>query len=159
MWAAHMPCLEAMRLLLDRPSSELAFDNAGDCSVLVAAAEYTRHCGYGIGDDGLPKRPCAPLLLQLRRVTVDASQPSDAQLAAHMTIVMVELWRAGMFDDDQPDDARDECVCLLMELGARCGVCDSTPVMARIIREVFAMKRVPQLINEAVVGLAAVRQQ
>ncbi|KAG1677355.1 hypothetical protein FOA52_010734 [Chlamydomonas sp. UWO 241] len=66
--------------------------------------------------------------------------------------------RAGLFGADQPDDARDECVRLLLELGAQCGVCADTPVVSRIIREVFTMDRVPQLLNEAVLGVAFARQ-
>jgi hypothetical protein len=66
-----------------------------------------------------------------------------------------------MFRHDQPDYVRDECLCL-MELGARVpgvpGLClRSSPVVSRIIQERFLLARVPQLINEAVVGLAVMR--
>ncbi|KAG1658990.1 hypothetical protein FOA52_008692 [Chlamydomonas sp. UWO 241] len=37
-----------------------------------------------------------------------------------------------LFDDDQPDDARDECVRLLLEHGAH-GFNNNSPVMWRII--------------------------
>ncbi|KAG1655174.1 hypothetical protein FOA52_005792 [Chlamydomonas sp. UWO 241] len=63
-----------------------------------------------------------------------------------------------VFDDDQPDDARDECIRLLLEHGAR-GLNNNSTVMWRIIREYALMARVPQLINEAVVGLAISQQQ
>ncbi|KAG1656347.1 hypothetical protein FOA52_011491 [Chlamydomonas sp. UWO 241] len=63
-----------------------------------------------------------------------------------------------LFDDDQPDDARDECICLLLEDGAR-GFDSDSPVMWRIMCELVQLARVPQLINEAVVGLAISKQQ
>ncbi|KAG1677367.1 hypothetical protein FOA52_010746 [Chlamydomonas sp. UWO 241] len=144
MLAAWRGDFEAMRLLLKRPSSDsvamLAFDSAANYSALVAAAISELYCGYGPGVGGVPKRPFAPLLLLLRRVAVHPSQPSDDQVA-HMSRVVVELcWvveeeGTGLFDDDQPDDAGGECVRLLLELGAQCGVCANTPVVSRIIRE------------------------
>jgi hypothetical protein len=62
-----------------------------------------------------------------------------------------------LFDDNQPDAARDECIHLLLEHGAEV-VRAYSPVMKRI-RECFAMARVPQRINEAVVGMAIARGQ
>ncbi|KAG1674956.1 hypothetical protein FOA52_014751 [Chlamydomonas sp. UWO 241] len=66
-----------------------------------------------------------------------------------------------MFGSDRLDDARDECVRLLLESGA-----DSfqvplawRPVVSRIIREHAQLAREPQLLNEAVVGAAIARQQ
>jgi hypothetical protein len=69
--------------------------------------------------------------------------------------------RVNLFDDDQPDDTRDECIRLLLlelERGARAAL-PGSPVISRIIREYALMARVPQLLNEAVLGVAIARQQ
>jgi hypothetical protein len=64
-----------------------------------------------------------------------------------------------MFGSDQPDDARDECVRLLIERGARGYYYESkSPVISRIFREALALARVPQLLNEAVLGVAFAQQ-
>jgi hypothetical protein len=102
-------------------------------------------------------RSCAPLLLLLRRVA--ESQPNDAQ-QAHVSKAM-EALRNGplsqeLFEDDQPDGVRDNSVRLLLELGAPY---TNSPCESRIIRECLALARVPQLINEAVVGMAVARGQ
>ncbi|KAG1678731.1 hypothetical protein FOA52_012770 [Chlamydomonas sp. UWO 241] len=106
----------------------------------------------------VPKRSCAPLLLLLSRVAVQP-QPSDAAEQAHMSKVMEALCQGPgskqMFDDDQPDDDRDECVRVLIACGARILL---SPVVSRIIRELCSnddaqMARVPRLINKAVVGI------
>ncbi|KAG1680817.1 hypothetical protein FOA52_008150 [Chlamydomonas sp. UWO 241] len=161
MLASENGHVNAMRLLLDHPSADLAammaFDNVHGNSALTAAA------GFAAGrytSTPAPTRSCTPLLLLLRRITVQP-QPSDAQ-QAHMTKVMEVLCRGQrsteMFDEDQPDDIRDMCICLLLEQGAR-GFDSNSPVMSRIIRESFALARLPQLINEAVLGIAAAQQQ
>jgi hypothetical protein len=62
-----------------------------------------------------------------------------------------------MFGDDQPDDACDECIRLPLERGARAE--SDSPVVWRIICEYAQLARVPQLLNEAVVGVAIARQQ
>ncbi|KAG1655617.1 hypothetical protein FOA52_007265 [Chlamydomonas sp. UWO 241] len=91
-------------------------------------------------------RSCADLRMMLGLV---AEQPQllNARGAPCMSRVMEVLMsgpRSGaLFDDDQPDDARDECVRLLLEFGAhmvpaRC----NSPVMLRIIRKRFALARV-----------------
>ncbi|KAG1677358.1 hypothetical protein FOA52_010737 [Chlamydomonas sp. UWO 241] len=172
MFAAKYGHMAAIRLLLDHPSADVAaMLSAIDIYELTAfmlsvMMRYARCGGYYCDD---PERSFAPLLLLLRRVAVDPPQLSGDQVA-HMSRVIVELClvpeedegqeegRAGLFDDDQPDDARDECVRLLLELGAQCGVIADTPVVSRIIREVFTMARVPQLLNEAVLGVAIARQ-
>jgi hypothetical protein len=161
------------RLLLDHPSVDpeamMALRNTDGTSVFVAAAEIAA------GIFTVPPS-CKPLLFLLRRVAVEP-QPPDAQ-QAHMTQIMealcqdiqvedgeeddedeqhVEHFRS-LFDDDQPDAARDECIHLLLEHGAEVFLA-SSPVMKRIIRECFAMARVPQRINEAVVGMAIARGQ
>ncbi|KAG1667350.1 hypothetical protein FOA52_001408 [Chlamydomonas sp. UWO 241] len=117
-----------------------------------------------------PTRSCAPLLLLLRRFAVEP-QSSDAQ-EAHMSRVMEVLCqeveeeqeeegegRMKLFDDDHPNDARDECIRLLLERGAAIFevplIC--RPVVARIIRERAQLARVPQLLNEAVLGVAIAR--
>ncbi|KAG1674690.1 hypothetical protein FOA52_007214 [Chlamydomonas sp. UWO 241] len=164
--ALSMPALgghvHAMRLLLDHPDTDPAAmlavrDNHG-CSVLVAAAQFAAK-----SNDCCPGHRCAPLLFLLRRVAADP-QPSDAQ-RAHTTRVMEALcWvydedkqgemdngdeedergekKLSLFDDDQPDDVRDECIRLLLEHGAF-AVPYTSPVMSRIICKVFAMARVP----------------
>lgn len=63
-----------------------------------------------------------------------------------------ELHFHSLFDDDQPNNAHDECIRLLLENGA-----DASPVMKRIIREALQMVHVPQLLNEAVLGVALAR--
>jgi hypothetical protein len=66
--------------------------------------------------------------------------------------------RAALLCDDQPDDARDECIRLVqepLEFGAEgFDMADDIPVVKRIIPECAAMARVPQLLNEAVLGVA-----
>jgi hypothetical protein len=115
----------------------------------------------GDDDDDIKEPPsCAPLLFLLRRVAVQP-QPCDAQ-EAHMSRVMETLMegpRSGaLFDDDLPDDARDESLRLLLEFGAR-GFDFNRPCVLRIVRELAALARVPQLLNEAVVGVAVVLLQ
>ncbi|KAG1655176.1 hypothetical protein FOA52_005794 [Chlamydomonas sp. UWO 241] len=170
--------VDAVRLLHDHPSADpaaiLAFDGTHEVSALIMAAQFAADSSPY--DGHAPTRPFAPLLLLLRRIPVEP-QPSDAH-QAHMTRVVEVLSRARyveddeadeqdeeqaphavtLFDDDQPDDARDECVRLLLEHGAR-GFTNNSPVMWRIIREYALMARVSQLINEAVVGLASSQQQ
>jgi hypothetical protein len=170
--------VDAMRLLLDHPSANppamLAFDSTHGKSAFIAAAKFAAESPPY--DGHAPTHPCAPLLLLLRRIAVEP-QPSDAQ-QAHMTKVMEALCQdilvdeeeddededeheerfKSLFDDDQPDDARDESIHLLIEHGAD-AVRATSPVMKRIIREHALMARVPQRINEAVLGIAIARQQ
>ncbi|KAG1674685.1 hypothetical protein FOA52_007209 [Chlamydomonas sp. UWO 241] len=171
--------VDAMRLLLDHPSADPAAMmevRSNRRSALVATAEFAAD-----GNDGCPGHRCAPLLFLLRRLAADP-QPSDAQ-RAHMNEVMEVLCmvsnedeesemddndedgegekgekKLALFDDDQPDDVRDESIRLLLEHGAS-AVPYNSPVMSRIIREVFAMARVPQRLNEAVLGVAIARQE
>ncbi|KAG1676527.1 hypothetical protein FOA52_000070 [Chlamydomonas sp. UWO 241] len=104
------------------------------------------------------------------RLVVDGERPGADQ-QAHMTKVIEALCqvededededeRVSQLDDYQPDDARDECVRPLIKLGADIfnPILRHT-VIARIVREVFAMARVPQLLNEAVLGVALAREQ
>jgi hypothetical protein len=169
--AADTGQCEAMRLLLDHPSADpaamMAVRSTAGISALIAAAAFAVHADP-------PTRSCAPLLLLLRRVAVES--PCDAQ-KAHMTEVMEVMCQdqqlendeedgqeveegEGLFDDDRPDDARDECVRILLERGAAIFevplVC--RPVVSRIIQEGMQLARVPQLVNEAIVGLAVARQ-
>ncbi|KAG1657862.1 hypothetical protein FOA52_014619 [Chlamydomonas sp. UWO 241] len=58
---------------------------------------------------------------------------------------------------NQPDDARDECVWLLLALGAE--DLTNTSVVKRVIRESCALRGVPRIINEAIVGLVAARKR
>jgi ankyrin repeat protein len=164
MAAAMYGHVDALRLLLDHPSAdasammELSFGVEGTTALVCAA----RFAAQALDEsDPVLRSRCAPLLFLLRRIAVQP-QPSDAQ-QAHMTKVMEALCQGPrsneLFDVDQPEDARDECVHLLMEYGAqmvpaRC----SSPVFKRIIRECFAQARVPQRINEAVLGMAIARQ-
>jgi hypothetical protein len=168
--AASEGHVDAMRVLLDHPSADaaamLAFRTPGGASALTVTASFAACSSPG-------NSSCEPLLLLLRRVAADP-HPSDAQ-HAHMTKVMEALCQdvlvedegeeegeedeervRSVFDDDQPDASRDECVHLLLEHGAD-AVCATSPVMKRIIRECFALARVPQRINEAVVGIAIAR--
>jgi hypothetical protein len=157
--AAFNGHVDALRLLLDHPSADaaamVAVRNTEDGSALIAAA------GFAAGQPADPPTcPCTPLLFLLRRVAVE-SQPSDAH-KAHMTKVMEVLCHGPrsneMFGSDRPDDARDECICLLLERGAR-GYDSNSPVISRIIQECVQLARVPQLLNEAVVGVAIAREQ
>ncbi|KAG1669572.1 hypothetical protein FOA52_006345 [Chlamydomonas sp. UWO 241] len=70
--------------------------------------------------------------------------------------------RAGLgvllLGDNHPDDARDEVIRLLLELGAG-GYDASIPVVKRVMQELAQSARVPQLLNEAVVGVAIARRQ
>jgi hypothetical protein len=141
------PAVEVLRLLLEHPSADPAAMlgaavGRGTTAVMAAAA-------FAVGLS--PARSCAPLLFVLRRVAVE-SQPSDDQ-QAHMTNVMGLLCQGPyprseeMFGTDQPDDARDECVRLLLERGSSV-VRATSPVISRIIREYAQLERVPQLLNE-----------
>jgi ankyrin repeat protein len=164
--AARNGHMESMRLLLDHPSADpaamMASRSTSGTSALTAAARFAAGRSTYCSCSRAPARSCAALLLLLRRVAMEP-QPSDAQKAHMNEVVEVLCHTQGprsqeMFDNDTPDGARDECVALLLELGA-----DSfnlrRPVIARIIRECFALARVPQLVNEAIVGMAMVRQQ
>jgi hypothetical protein len=160
-----------LRVLLDHPSADPAtmvlVRSVKGFSALPLAALFA---GRLQGDAGIESPPsCAPLLLLLRRVPMDP-QPCDAHLA-HMTQVMEAFCRqeedsdeeesdeAGhLFDIDQPNNARDECVRLLLEHGSA-GYDPGSPVVRRIISECVALARAPQLLNEAVMGVAIARQQ
>ncbi|KAG1656409.1 hypothetical protein FOA52_009387 [Chlamydomonas sp. UWO 241] len=89
-------------------------------------------------------------------------QPCDDQ-RARMTRVLEELCQGpcskALFANDQSDDVRDECIRLLLEPGAQGAVCANTPVVSRIVCELAQLARVPQLINEAVVGMVFAHQE
>ncbi|KAG1679634.1 hypothetical protein FOA52_006151 [Chlamydomonas sp. UWO 241] len=164
--AARDGHVDAMRLLLDHPSADPVAMMAAHTSTagasysaLTAAAGFAAGLPRYLNWRGLP-RSCAPLLLLLRRFAVE-SQPCDA-LRAHMSKVVEALCQGPqseeMFDDDQPDDARDECVRLLLPRGAR-GFDSNGPVVSRIICDLAQLASVPQRINDAVVGMAAAWQQ
>ncbi|KAG1677157.1 hypothetical protein FOA52_000963 [Chlamydomonas sp. UWO 241] len=177
MWVAQEGHVDAMRLLLDHPLTEPAAmmtHSAGDGTTALIAASRNGHVdavrllldhpsaatsAMTAFSDALPPS-CAPLLFLLRRVAMQP-QPCDAQ-EAHMSRVMVTLMagpRSGaLFDDNQPDDVRDECIRLLLEFGAR-GFDFNRPCVMRIVRELAALARVPQLLNKAVVGAALAQQQ
>jgi hypothetical protein len=174
MRAAYFGRVDAMRLLLDHPSADpvgiLAYDSTASdgrgYSALTGAAIFAIN-GAGASSTALG------LLFLLRRVAA-GPQPSNAQ--AHMTNVLAILGgrdeeedsensedeeereeRLTLLGVDHPDDERDECVRLLLECGA-VGFNSNSPVIMRIIREVFALARAPQLLNEAVLGVAIARQ-
>jgi hypothetical protein len=162
-YAAQEGHAAAMRLLIDHPSADAAAmimhaDSYGSTALSIAA-------GFAAGQPTVsprapPTRSCAPLLLLLRRVPVE-SQPNDAQ-QAHVSKVM-EVLHGGprsnvMFGSDQPDDVRDECIHLLLERGASYPLTRS-PVVSRIIKEYVQLARVPQLVNEAIVGVAFMLKQ
>ncbi|KAG1675862.1 hypothetical protein FOA52_001519 [Chlamydomonas sp. UWO 241] len=158
--AAWRGRLDAMRMLLDHPSADaaamMAVQSADGTSALTAAAGFA--AGNLVPDGSDPMRSCTPLLLLLRREAAQ-SQPCDAQ-QAHVSRAMEALRRgprlSELFQDDQPDGVRDECVRLLLEQGAPY---TNSPCESRIIRELCQLARVPQLINEAVVGMAIVQGQ
>jgi hypothetical protein len=149
-----------MRILLDHPSADpaamMAVRSTAGISVFVAAAG----CAAGVPTFGTSTRSCAPLLLLLRRGV--ESQSCESTQQAHVSEVMEALCKGPrskeLFDDDTPDDDRDECVRLLLEMGAN-SFDARRPVFSRIIRELAQMARVPQLINDAVVGMAFAKQQ
>jgi hypothetical protein len=165
-FAAEKGNMDAMRVLLDHPSAD-----AAAMMELGVGVEGTTALGFAAffavraldgSDPGLRPR-CAPLLLLLRCVAV-VLQPCAA-LKAHMSKVMEALClgphSSAMLGIDQPDDVRDECIRLLFfffffERGA----CHPpSPVVSRIIQEGMQLARVPQLLNEAVLGVAFSRQQ
>ncbi|KAG1653503.1 hypothetical protein FOA52_007998 [Chlamydomonas sp. UWO 241] len=158
----------AMLLLLDHPSAANTAALMEGCapddeSALVLAASFAT----GRPNDFGNRPSCAPLLLLLRRVPAEASQPCDAH-QAHMTKVM-EAFRQGeeefedqdeweervnrFSNDDNLNDARDKCVRLLHAHGAR-GYDPDSPVMRRIVRELAQLACVTHLLNNAVVGVA-----
>jgi ankyrin repeat protein len=166
--------VDAMRLLLDHPSADpaamIAIRSPGGASALTAAATCAVGEDFTLGDS---TRPCAPyrcgftpLLLLLRLTPVESQQARDAQ-QAHMSKVMEALCEGplsqALFDSDQPNDERDECIRLLMERAGADIFADTLhlirPVVLRIFRELSQLARVPQLVNEAVVGIALARQQ
>ena len=148
--------VDAMRLLLDHPSADRAAmlavcaSSARSTSALIGAAAFAAR-GYG---PDAPSGDCKTLLFLLRCEAVEA-QPSDAQ-EAHMRLVMERL--KPLLEHDNPCGVRDECIRLLLARGAG-GYDPGSPVMSRIIRELAQLARAPHLINEAVMGMAAVRQR
>ncbi|KAG1659885.1 hypothetical protein FOA52_002130 [Chlamydomonas sp. UWO 241] len=82
-----------------------------------------------------------------------------------MTKVMEALCQgprsSEMFGSDQPDDARDECVSVLLARGADIFQVPPAcrPVMRRVLHDLAQLALVPQLLNEAVVGVATARRQ
>jgi hypothetical protein len=145
MRAAETGFADAVRVLLDHPSADpaamVAARTSGGWSALMFAA------GFAAGQRDFGESPpcsCAPLLLLLRRIAV-VPKPSDAH-QAHMTEVLEEFCHGPlsneMFGSDQPDDARDECVRLILERGARVARADS-PVVSRIIRELAQQPLMP----------------
>jgi hypothetical protein len=155
--------VDALRVLLEHPSADpaamlVATDGHGRTAVMLAA-------GFASGQHALwvmgTPRSCAPLLFVLRRVAVEA-QPSDDQ-QAHMTKVMEVLCQGplsnAMFDNDTPDEPRDESVRLLLERGASYYTMRRSPVISRIIRECVQLASVPQRLHEAVVGVAIARKR
>jgi hypothetical protein len=173
MSAADSGRVDSLRVLLDHPTADPATmvlaRSVEGFAALTLAAEFA--VGRLQGDTGIENPPsCAPLLLLLRRLPMDP-QPCDAHLA-HMTEVMRSFSfcrqedsdeeeesdePVGLFAVDQPNNARDECVLLLLEHGAA-GYDPASPVMRRIISECVALARAPQLLNEAVMGVAIARQ-
>jgi hypothetical protein len=157
--SARFGHVDAMRLLLDHPSADaaamIAVRTPGGSSALTAAADFAARSHRACA--------CAPLLLLLRRVAAEP-QPCDDAQQAHMSKVMERLCTGArseqLFVDNEPDDARDDSIRLLLSLGANNIVPEmARPVLSRIIREHAQMVRVPHLINEAVVGMAAARKR
>ncbi|KAG1677953.1 hypothetical protein FOA52_001371 [Chlamydomonas sp. UWO 241] len=156
--------VDVMRLLLNHPSADaaamMAVCTPGGASVFTSAARFA--AGQHMDSSHDPARSCTPLLLLLRRVAVE-SEPGDAQ-QAHMTKVMEALCQGPqsvwLFDNDMEDATRDECVRLLLARGADNIVPEmARPLVARIIRDLAQLASVPQLINDAVVGMAVAQRQ
>ncbi|KAG1672195.1 hypothetical protein FOA52_002895 [Chlamydomonas sp. UWO 241] len=171
MLSAQNGHVDAMRVLLDHPSADAAammmHARPDDWNALLWAARNGHAEAMGLlldhpsADPTDPARvvtrSCAPLLLLLCRVAV-ASQPSHAH-KAHMRQVVEALRQGPRFHEiffiDQPDDARDECVRLLLAGG----VTDLRGrVVVRIVHEMAQMARVPQIVNKAIVGRSVARQ-
>ncbi|KAG1654341.1 hypothetical protein FOA52_010652 [Chlamydomonas sp. UWO 241] len=156
MLAAQRSHVDAMRLLLDHPAADpaamIALRTPTDDCALTMAAQFAA--------DETSSDSWRPLLFLLRRVAMKP-QPCDDQRTC-MTKVLETLCQGrlskALFDSDQPDDIRDECIRLLLERGARCTACAGTPVVSRVVCELAQMAHVPQLINDAVVGMAVARQ-
>ncbi|KAG1665618.1 hypothetical protein FOA52_011449 [Chlamydomonas sp. UWO 241] len=150
--AAYNGHVDAMRVLLDHPSADPAammMRATSNGATALTLAAYNGHVDA--------------MRVLLYHLSPEAAvvMPSDAQ-QARMSMVMEALCEGPrsneMFDQDQPDDVRDDCVCLLLERGAHVLRADS-PVVSRIVREHALLARVPQLINEAVVGMAVMQLQ
>ncbi|KAG1672945.1 hypothetical protein FOA52_012390 [Chlamydomonas sp. UWO 241] len=156
MTAAGRGHVEALRLLLDNPSADLPAASLAtrkeigpwmrDNSALTLAA------GFAVGQSQLTfllasdDPSCEALLLLLRRVPVDRH---SRKLRAHMTEVMEVLFQeddlewdepVDLCGVDQPNNARGECVRLLLEHGAD-GYDPNSPAMERIISERAALAR------------------
>ncbi|KAG1673305.1 hypothetical protein FOA52_002585 [Chlamydomonas sp. UWO 241] len=158
MMAARNGHVEAMRVLLDHPSADAAAmllweDSRGDTALMLAAA-------FAAGAPTLDtsKRSCAPLMLLMQRVA--DLQQECAALRAQMTAVMTTLCqgpRSEQIFGEQPDKDRDNCVRLLLECGADMfdpNVARCRTVVTRLTSEAMEQSRLPQTINEAIVGLA-----
>ncbi|KAG1672947.1 hypothetical protein FOA52_012392 [Chlamydomonas sp. UWO 241] len=168
MTAAENGHVDAMRVLLDHPSADSAAMLAARNGIQGNDSARTLAALFAVGRrhlDGVEIPPsCAPLLFLLRRVRMNL-EPRESQQAL-MTNVMDALFRkevdecdepVDLFSVDQPNNTRDECVRLLLEHGAA-GYDPASPVMRRIISECVALARAPQLLNEAVMGVAIARQ-
>ncbi|KAG1677965.1 hypothetical protein FOA52_001383 [Chlamydomonas sp. UWO 241] len=145
--------VDMMRLFLDHPSV--------DAAVMLMFADST---GTMNGNTALIVATEKNRVKAMRLLLDHPAQPGDDAQHAHMSEVMEALCQGplsnAMFDNDTPDDARDECIRLLLARGARMvpARCNS-PVMARIIHEYAQLASVPQLINDAVVDMAIERKR
>ncbi|KAG1678851.1 hypothetical protein FOA52_003519 [Chlamydomonas sp. UWO 241] len=170
MWAASSGRVEPLRMLLEHscadPAAMFHTRTYGDSALTWAAKFAARGGAYHLQKD-LPTRRCVPLLFLLQRVPMHSHLSGVQQ--AHMTTVMEAMWGgedAGarrhlsllFVVDPDLDDARDECIILLLERGAR--AFDShNLVMTRIISGLARRARDTERINLAVVRMAIKWQQ
>lgn len=137
----------AMKLLLDHPRTDAVSMMATTVSygwtALVFAALYAISTDISTTWAALLFLLCHDSLLTL---------PHDL-LICQINRAMECLQDNGALNNNQPDTARDECVCLLLELGAN-KYDPSSVVMSRIIKDHVRYARLPQRINEAIVGMA-----
>jgi hypothetical protein len=110
MVAAHKGNEGILRLLLDHPSADatamMAARTPAGFSALTAAADFAAEAS----PNDSSRRSYAPLLLLLRRVAAEPQPCADQQ--AHMSRVLQACHgdQKALLNNDQPDDARDECV-------------------------------------------------
>ncbi|KAG1670943.1 hypothetical protein FOA52_011378 [Chlamydomonas sp. UWO 241] len=125
----------------------LAARDEEDSSALTWSALFANSGDVWDGgdDEGDSFAPLLFLLHRYRDLTAGEPQPSVEQ-QEHMARVMATL--QPLLTVDAPDASRDDCILLLLKLGA------AGAVTSRIIRELVQQAGAPQRINEVVVRLA-----
>jgi hypothetical protein len=113
--AASEGQFDVLRILLDHPSADpaamLVHAGAdGDTALIVAAHNAARSSP---GNSSF-----APLLLLLRHVAAEPQPCADQQAHSSRVLQACHGDQKALFNVDQPDDSRDECVRLLLARGA-----------------------------------------